>query len=75
MRSMPIRKALNTRLVESVNGLKIKELEDLDRAFQKDMDGYWEIRFLGNNTPLVMDADKARQRHDLIRQKYNVPAQ
>ncbi len=63
------------QVINAVNGLKIKELGDLDAAFKKDIEGYWVIRFLGNSTPLVMDAEQARQRNARIRQKYQVPAQ
>ncbi|MBL7214503.1 MAG: trypsin-like peptidase domain-containing protein [Phycisphaerae bacterium] len=61
------------QVVESVNGISIKELRDLKEAFEKDMEGFWVVRFIGNSTPLVMDADQARQRQALIRDKYQVP--
>ncbi len=62
------------QVVESVNGFKIKKLADLDEAFKKDQDGYWIIQFIGNSSPLVMEAKKAAERSPLIRNKYQVPA-
>ena len=62
------------QVVKSVNGIQIKKLEDLDAAFQKDLDGFWVVRFLDNSSPLVMDAEQARKREALIRKKYEVPA-
>lgn len=61
------------QVVESVNGLQIKELKDLDEAFQKPADGYWVVQFIGNPSPLVVDAEMAAQRQALIRNKYQVP--
>jgi S1-C subfamily serine protease len=59
--------------VESVNGVPIMSIEDLDAAFAQDLDGFWIIRFLGNNTPMIVDAEKARQRHQEILEKHEVP--
>jgi len=59
--------------VESVNDIPIMKLEDLDRAFAVDIDGCWIIKLLGNNTPMIVDAQKARQRHADILTKYEVP--
>lgn len=58
--------------VESVNGIEINELRDLDRAFAADVDGFWVVKFLFNDSPMIVDAVKARQRHKLILEKYDV---
>lgn len=63
------------QIVESVNSIDIKELSDLDEAFEKDLEGYWVIKFLGNPSPMVIDAAIARARNDMILQKYEVPIQ
>ncbi len=63
-------KGFQNQVVESVNDLKINKLEDLDTAFETDIDGFWVVRFIGNDAPLVMDAQKARDRNDLIIEKY-----
>ena len=61
------------QVVESVNGISINKLEDLDQAFQKDENGFWVVRFLGNDAPMVIDAKKARMNHGAVLQKYQVP--
>ena len=63
-------KGFQNQVVKSVNGLKINKLEDLDAAFEKDIDGYWVVQFIGNDAPLVMDAQKARDRNEIIIEKY-----
>lgn len=59
--------------VESVNEIPIMSMDDLDKAFAVDMDGYWVIKFLGNKTPMIIDAQEARQKHAEILKKYEVP--
>jgi S1-C subfamily serine protease len=58
--------------VESVNGIVINDLSDLDRAFRKDHDGFWVVKFLFNDSPMIIDAAAARARHRHILQKYDV---
>lgn len=60
--------------LETVNDIPVKELDDLDKAFAKDINGFWVLKFLGNPTPMVLDASKARQKHLEILEKYDVPA-
>ena len=62
------------QVVETVNNLKINELKDLDDAFKMDIDGYWIIKFMGNDSPMVIDAEQARNRHGAILNKYQVPS-
>ena len=61
-------------VVESVNGIEIMSLGDLDGAFDKSVDGFCEIRFMGASTPLILDSDKAMSRHAEILEKYQVPS-
>lgn len=63
------------QVLEKVNGFPILKLTDLDAAFQKDIDGYWLIKFRGNDAPMIIDAAQARQRHGLILNKYQVPTE
>jgi hypothetical protein len=63
------------QVLESVNGLSINSLEDLDKAFKTDDNGYWVLKFIGNNTPMVVDALKAQNNHGLILQKYQIPTE
>ncbi|MHC4552966.1 MAG: S1C family serine protease [Planctomycetota bacterium] len=58
------------QVVETVNNIKINNLQDLDDAFEKDVDGYLIVQFIGNDAPLIMDAEKARARQESIIEKY-----
>ena len=62
------------QVVESVNGIKINALQDLPSAFEKDIDGYWIISFMNNDSPMILDAAQARHRQADILSKYQVPA-
>lgn len=61
------------QVVESVNGIKINTLLDLQSAFQKDIDGYWIVRFMNNDSPMILDAAAARHRQPAILSRYQVP--
>lgn len=58
--------------VESVNDIPINDLRDLDLAFRKDVGGFWIVKFLFNDSPMIIDAAAARARHKHILQKYDV---
>ncbi|NLK42694.1 MAG: serine protease [Planctomycetes bacterium] len=62
------------QVVQTVNGMTINALEDLRLAFEKDIDGYWIVCFMNNDSPMIIDAQTARQRHAEILERYNVPA-
>ena len=61
------------RVIESVNGITINRLEDIDTAVQTDVDGFWIVEFIGYQSPMVIDANKARNQQDAILQKYQLP--
>lgn len=61
------------QVLESVNNMPINSLEDLDRAFEKDANGFWVVKFIENDTPMVIDAAKARLNQEPIMQKYQIP--
>jgi hypothetical protein len=64
--------------VESINGIAIWGLDDVYKAFKPRRAGvgdFYTIKFLGNNQPLSIDAKKARLRHQLILDKYHIPAE
>lgn len=62
------------QVLETVNGIKINSLSDLKTAFEKDIDGYWIIRFMKNDSPLILDAQVTRNRLPAILRTYQVPA-
>jgi S1-C subfamily serine protease len=61
------------RTVESVNGIAINKLEDIDTAVSTDENGFWIVKFIGNETPMVIDAHKARRQQEAILKKYQIP--
>ena len=61
--------------VESINGIAIWSLDDVYKAFKETVGDFYTIKFLGNNRTLLIDAKKARLRHQLILDKYHIPAE
>lgn len=64
-----------SQVVDSINGVKIHGLNDVQKAFEQTTERFYEITFMGNNRILPIEAEKARQRHELILQKYHIPAE
>jgi S1-C subfamily serine protease len=64
-----------SRAVESINGIKIWSLDDVYKVFQRDVDDFYSIKFMDDNRTLPIDAKKARERHQLILNKYHIPAE
>lgn len=63
------------QVVESVNGVKIKSLKDLRSTLDKDAEPVVQVRFYGNDTPMVIDRAVAQRRLQPILDRYNVPSQ
>ncbi len=61
-------------MVISVNGKKIKTLEDLSNAFAKPAEDY-VIEFAGTNRPLVLEAKAVAEARDRILSRYAVPSE
>jgi S1-C subfamily serine protease len=61
------------QIVETVNNFEINSLADLDKYFAMDLDGYWIIKFLQNDAPLVIDSENAKARNSIILEQYQVP--
>jgi hypothetical protein len=64
-----------SRPVESINGINIRSLDDVYKAFQQGADDFYSIKFMGDNRTLHLDAKKSRLRHQLILNKYHIPAE
>ncbi|MBC8218007.1 MAG: trypsin-like peptidase domain-containing protein [Planctomycetes bacterium] len=62
-------------VVESINGVSIRRLDDVERAFAQAAGEYHWLKFMGDNRTLLVDAEKARLRHPLILEKYQIPAE
>ena len=61
--------------VESINGVSIWSLDDVYNAFNKSTDEFYSIKFIGDNRMLPINTKMARERHQLILNKYHVPAE
>ena len=58
-------------IVDEVNGAKIKTLEDLAKAFAQTPDRF-EIKFIGDSPPLVLDRAQVDAARERIKTRYNV---
>jgi S1-C subfamily serine protease len=63
-----------SQVVDSINGVKIHSLSDVQKAFEKTSERFYEITFMGNKRILPIEAEKARLRNESILQKYDIPA-
>ena len=61
--------------VETINGVTIWSLDDVYKAFKQSVDDFYVIKFMGNNQILPIDAKKAQLRHQIVLDKYNIPAE
>jgi len=61
--------------VETINGVTIWSLDDVYKAFKQSVDDFYVIKFMGINRTLPVDAKKAQLRHQLVLDKYNIPAE
>lgn len=64
-----------SQVVESINGVDIHGLEDVYNVFKQSEDPFYTIRFTGNNRILRINAEDARQVHQSILKKYDIPAE
>jgi len=58
-------------VVDKINDVDIKTLEDVTTAFEKPVD-YHVIEFLGQGRPVVLDAQELKEAEPRIRQRYQV---
>ena len=61
--------------VESINNTTIHSLDDVYNAFEKPIDDFHIIKFMGSNHPLIIDAQEAQLRRRQILNKYHIPAE
>jgi hypothetical protein len=64
-----------SQVIESINGTTIEELADVWKAFDKPPDGFYAIKFMGVDSPLILDAKEAHTRQAAILEKYDIPQQ
>lgn len=61
------------QVVESINGVEVMSMDDLPGALAGSKNGFCEISFMGNSTPLVLDRSAVNLRESGILGKYQVP--
>ncbi len=64
-----------SQVVESINEKPIWAIEDIYQAFEKTDEGFYEIKFMGMDRPLIIDAKAAQARQQIILEKYDIPQQ
>ena len=62
-------------VLESINDVPIRRLDDVLRAWWQVQDEFYEFRFAGHKRPLMMKVADARARQKTILQKYQIPAE
>ena len=65
---------LHDKAVDTINGVKITNLDDVTAAFAKPLDGYHVIRLDGTTFPLVLKASEMEAANLRIRNKYSIPS-
>jgi S1-C subfamily serine protease len=64
-----------SQVIESINEKTIEELADVWKAFDKLPEGFYEIKFMGVDSPLILEAKEAHDRQSKILTKYDIPQQ
>ncbi len=55
--------------------MNIYSLEDVYKALKQTTSDFYRLKFMGDNRILPIDAQKARARHQIILDKYEIPAE
>jgi len=64
-----------SQVVKSINGTPVRELEDVWKEFEKPADGFYAVKFMEVDRPLIIDAKAAKSRQAPILEKYDIPQQ
>lgn len=62
-----------SQVVESINGTPVRALDDVWKVFEKSSGDFYEIKFMGVDRPLILNAEQARTRQPIILEKYDIP--
>ena len=63
---------LSGRIVDEINGTKIKKLSDVVEALKKDVEKFVVIKLLGEGRPIVLEKDRIAEAQNRINRQYNV---
>ena len=61
-------------IVNSINGMKIRNMMDIPTALKTPSNGYHVVNFEGNDNPLILDAASASMADREILNRYNIPS-
>jgi sporulation protein YlmC with PRC-barrel domain len=64
---------LSNKLVEKINGVKIRRLEDVVVAFKNPSGKYHVIVVEGGHKPVILNAEQAREAHERILTNFRIP--
>jgi S1-C subfamily serine protease len=67
--------AFKSQVIKSINDTPIWALDDVRRNFEKQTDGFYVIKFIEVDQPLIIDVKSAKARQAEILKKYDIPAQ
>ncbi len=62
------------KVVDTVNGVDIRSLDDLSDAFAVKTGDHCVMEFMSSSMPLILDQDKALRQDGIIVEKYKVPS-
>ena len=65
---------ITQRVVDRVNGRRIRALSDLPEAFSRPLGDYHLVEFDGEYPPLVLDRAEAAEQHPEILERYRIPS-
>ena len=63
-----------SQVIESVNGVQIWSMGDLQKVFEEGTGEFFVLKFMGDTRVLSIDVKKAKERQEAILQNYGVPA-
>jgi S1-C subfamily serine protease len=59
-------------IIESINGKKIRKLDDVAAAFDAPQGAFHVIDLLGKNRPIVLGVNDAKEAHERVMRRYDV---
>ena len=65
---------LNNWIITHLNGVELKDLDDIEDALAQSQDGFHRIRGEGHPGEIIIDAVQARQLEDHLKQTYGLPS-
>jgi S1-C subfamily serine protease len=60
--------------LESINDKPVQSLDDVRNAFKNKDCEFYILKFMSSQQPLLLQAEQAHQRNNIILKKYNIPS-